>query len=411
MDDGSIKLVGNALKSKKMPKYIEQFFDEAIPILVKGEGKKFIETYYDWVEKIANYKIPLRSIASVGKIKTSIEDYKKSCKELTKGGTKKSRQAWYELAIKEGMNPDMGTTIYYINTGNKKSESDVTRTTKYYRLVNGVETDITKQVSKEYDKKRKESKTEGTETDFKSKWKNVSEYAKSAYPDSYERDEISFNCVLLDRSIVEDEEDHFCDDNIKYNVDKYLEAFNKRISILFVCFDRTVRETVNEKGKVVSNILINNPKDRKVFTEEQCRLVSGQPLNDSDQDKVEDVLRMEDKEIKFWISVNEKPPYADECGMDWEAVKKDYLERMEVLKQDGIRDEVADFKRIISKLSYTDFEAFMDEGELPSQIEKMCYIDTNSNNLMSKKYNVAIGTLYDIIDAYNDKETTDDTVE
>jgi hypothetical protein len=95
----------------------------------------------------------------------------------------------------------------------------------------------------------------------------------------------------------------------------------------------------------------------------------------------------------------------------WEAIKKDYVERMEVLKRDGIRDEVADFKRILSKLTSADYEAFMDEGELPNSIAKLCYIDTNSNNLMSKKYNVAIGTLYDIIDAYNDREASADVTE
>lgn len=413
LDDGSIKLVGNALKSKKMPKYIEEFFDEAIPILVNGDGKKFIDTYYDWVRKISNFEIPLRSIASNGKIKMSIDEYKKQCNEITKAGTKKSRQAWYELAIKHGLNPDIGSTIYYVNCGKKRSHADITRTSKFFQTQNGVETEVTKIMRKEYDKTRKEWKAEGAEREkeFKERWKTISDYVKEKYPDVTERDEVNFNCVLLDRNIVEDEEDHFCDENIEYNVEKYLEAFNKRISILFVCFDRKVRERVDENGKVVSNILITNPKDRKEFTEEECRLVSGQPLNDSDQDKVEDVLRMEDKEIKFWMSVNEKPPFADECGMDWEAIKKDYVERMEVLKRDGIRDEVADFKRILSKLTSADYEAFMDDGELPNSIAKLCYIDTNSNNLMSKKFNVAIGTLYDIIDAYNDREVSADVTE
>ena len=408
LDDGSIKLVGNALKSKKMPKYIEEFFDEAIPILVNGDGKGFLDKYFDSVEKIYNLKVPLHSIASTGKIKMSLEEYKKQCNELTKSGTKKARQAWYELAIKHNLDVKPGDSIYYINTGSKKNESDVTRVTKFYRFINGEQTDVTKTLTREFDKARKNAKTDGKADEFKDKYKNISEWVKLTYPDATERDEINFNCVLLDRNIVEDEEDHFCNDEMEYNVEKYLEAFNKRISILFVCFDKSVRETVNEKGKVVSNILITNPKDRKEFTEEQCRLVSGQPLNESDQDRVEDVLTMEDKEIKFWTSINEKPPFADECGMDWEAIKKDYFERMEILKQDGIRDEVADFQRIVSKLSAADFEAFIDDGELPEAIQKLCYVDTNSNNLMSKKYNVAIGTLYDIIDAMNENENSNE---
>lgn len=391
-----------------MPKYIEEFFDEAIPILVNGDGKGFLDKYFDSVEKIYNLKVPLHSIASTGKIKMSLEEYKKQCNELTKSGTKKARQAWYELAIKHNLDVKPGDSIYYINTGSKKNESDVTRVTKFYRFINGEQTDVTKTLTREFDKARKNAKTDGKADEFKDKYKNISEWVKLTYPDATERDEINFNCVLLDRNIVEDEEDHFCNDEMEYNVEKYLEAFNKRISILFVCFDKSVRETVNEKGKVVSNILITNPKDRKEFTEEQCRLVSGQPLNESDQDRVEDVLTMEDKEIKFWTSINEKPPFADECGMDWEAIKKDYFERMEILKQDGIRDEVADFQRIVSKLSAADFEAFIDDGELPEAIQKLCYVDTNSNNLMSKKYNVAIGTLYDIIDAMNENENSNE---
>lgn len=407
LDDGSIKLVGNALKSKKMPKYIEKFFDKAIPILMSGDGKGFLKEYYDYVEKIYSYKIPLKDIASVGKIKTSIEDYKKSCKELTKGGTKKSRQAWYELAIKENVSVDMGDTIFFINTGKKKSDSDVTRTTRYFNVYGGEQTDITKQVTKEYEKKRKDAKKDGTEADFKTKWCNLSEYVKSVYPNSFEKDDISFNCVMLDRNIVEDEEDHFCNEDIEYNVEKYLEAFNKRVSILFVCFDRSVRETVNEKGKVVSNILITNPKDRKEFTEEQCRMVSGQPLNESDQDKLEDVLALEDKEIKFWMSIGQKPPFVDECGIDWEVVKKDYLERMEIVKREGVRDEYKYLHTILeTQLTSSDFESFVENGELPSSIAKFCYVDTKSNGLMSKKYDVEIGTLYDIIDAMNYKSSS-----
>lgn len=409
LDDGSVKMVGNSVKSKKMPVYIEKFLNNGVKLLLNGKGREFIESYYDYIDKIYNYKIPLRDIASVGKIKTSIEEYKKACKELTKGGTKKSRQAWYELVIKEGMSVDMGDTIYFINTGKKKSDSDVQRVTKYMRLINGIETDVSKQMNSEFEKIKRAAKgNPDAEKAWKEKYKNLGGYVKATYKDVYEKDVLNFSCVMLDRSIVEDEEDHFCDEGLEYNVEKYIEAFNKRISILFVCFDKTMRETLNEKGKVISNILISNPKDRKIFTDEQCKLVSGQPLNETDQDKVEDVLTMEDKELKFWTSIDEKPPYIDECGQDWEDVKKDYLDRMEVLKQEGVRDEVADFKRIIDNLKPEAIEAFIEEGELPEAIMNLCYLDTGSNNLMSKKYGVAIGTLYDIIDKTEGENDEDD---
>ncbi|MBP5454875.1 MAG: hypothetical protein J6Y37_00050, partial [Paludibacteraceae bacterium] len=122
--DGELKFVGNSIKSKKMPKYIEKFLNEKCRLLLEGKGKEFIEAYYDYVEKIYNLRVPLSEIAAIGKIKTSIDTYVESCKQLTTAGSKKARQAWYELAIKDGLNVHMGDSIYYINTGKKKGDSD-----------------------------------------------------------------------------------------------------------------------------------------------------------------------------------------------------------------------------------------------------------------------------------------------
>lgn len=101
LDNGEVKMVGNTLKSKKMPIYIEKFIAKAAELLLHNKGKEFIEYYYDYIEKIYNMQIPLKDIASVGKIKTSIKEYKEGCKQLTAAGSKKARQAWYELAIKK----------------------------------------------------------------------------------------------------------------------------------------------------------------------------------------------------------------------------------------------------------------------------------------------------------------------
>ena len=50
----------------------------------------------------------------------------------------------------------MGDTIYYINTGNKKSSSDVQRITKYFAIVDGQEVDVTKELVRKYNKAKKE---------------------------------------------------------------------------------------------------------------------------------------------------------------------------------------------------------------------------------------------------------------
>ena len=365
LDNGEVKMVGNTLKSKKMPIYIEKFIAKAAELLLHNKGKEFIEYYYDYIEKIYNMQIPLKDIASVGKIKTSIKEYKEGCKQLTAAGSKKARQAWYELAIKENLNVNMGDSIYYINTGKKKGDSDVKRITKFYYMNNGEKIDyavdekgekmldrrgnvisLTKYLEKQFNLYKKEHK--GTKT-------KIYDFGKTLFPNLEEDDIVIFNCVLLTNDLVEDEEDHFCDEDFEYNVDKYIEMFNKRIRPLLVVFDRNIRTYVNEKGKEVDNILITNPKDRKTFTEEETKLVSGQPFNETDQDTYEQLMTMEDKEIRFWLSIGKVPTYIEYIdGMDWEKIKKEYLSRQEEMKQDGIKQEIEQYNKIIENLTQND---------------------------------------------------------
>lgn len=397
MPDGKIKLVGNSIKSKKMPIYIEKFLNKGIDLLLHNKGKEFLEYYYDYIEKIYNLQIPLKDIASVGKIKTNISTYKEACKELTKGGTKKARQAWYELAIKHNLNVNMGDSIYYINTGIKKNDSDVQRVTHYYGIIDGEEKDLTKEVKKVINKYKKDNSYDyNMRKDYMNTLKWGEELLKIKLR---EEDELIFNCVLLSNDIVEDEDDHFCDESFEYNVDKYIEMFNKRIKPLLVCFSKDIRIKINEKGKEINNILITNPKERKNFTEEESKLVLGEPYNITDQDTYEQLMTMEDKEVSFWISVNKKPPYIEECGMNWDEIVNNYKKKIEHLSQEGIKEELIKYKNIISSLKKNDVEEMLENGTLPSALQKLVYFDTIDNTIfMSQKYDVELGTIYDIID-------------
>lgn len=415
LDNGEVKMVGNTLKSKKMPIYIEKFITKAAELLLHNKGKEFIEFYYDYIEKIYNMQIPLKDIASVGKIKTSIKEYKEKCKELTKAGTKKARQAWYELAIKENLNVNMGDSIYFINTGKKKGESDIKRITEYYYVdKNGNEIDyvINDNGEKMLDKKGNIiSLTKYIEKEYKKYYKEYagSEFSKSRLDfannilfkdkEILEKDKIIFNCVLLSNDLVEDEEDHFCDDNFEYNCAKYIEMFNKRIRPLLVVFDRNIRTTINEKGKEIDNILISNPKDRKTFTEEETKLVSGQPFNETDQDTYEQLMTMEDKEIKFWLSVDKVPTYIEYIeGMDWDKIKNDYFEHQKQLEQDGIREEIELYNNIINNLKQSDVDELLEDGILPEKLLPIIDENFQTGVFMSKKWGIQLGTIYDIID-------------
>ena len=421
LDTGEIKMVGNTLKSKKMPIYIEKFIAKAADLLLHNRGRDFIEYYYDYIEKIYNMQIPLKDIASVGKIKTSIAEYKKGCSQLTAAGSKKARQAWYELAIRHGLNVNMGDAIYYINTGTKKGDSDVKRITKYYYMDGDRKVDYATDAdgAKMYDRKGNvisltkhiERKFNAYKKDNKGTKTKIYDFAKTLYPGLMEEDEIVFNCVMLPNETVEDEEDHFCDENFEYNVGKYIEMFNKRIRPLLVVFDRNIRSKVDEKGKVTDNILITNPKDRKTFTEDETVLVSGQPFNDTDQDTYEQLMTMEDKEIKFWISVGKEPAYIRECNMDWEQIKQDYLNRQDELKKDGIRDEIAEYESIIDGLKESDVDDILETGALPERLLSLIDENYQTGVFKSKKYGVQIGTIYDIIDKDFTPDESDDEQE
>lgn len=238
--DGDVKIVGNTLKSKKLPKYIEEFIDEGVKLLCNGDGKGFINLYYDYIDKIYNKEISLIKIASRSKVKLSIDDYLKRCKKTNINGKSLPRQAHMELLIKDGINPSLGDTVYYINTGTKKSEGDVKN------------------------KKNKDGTTE-----------------------------LVFNSVLIS-------EINNSPGNINYNVVKYIDAFNNRITPLLVCFHPDIR----------NQIIINNPDDRMYFTDKQMELVSGYPLEIKDQDNLsEDVMTMEESEIIFWDRMEMDPNF------------------------------------------------------------------------------------------------------
>lgn len=394
-----VKMVGNTIKSKKMPEYISQFLSKGIRLLLKGDGVNFIEEYYKWVEKIYNYQIPLRDIATKGKIKKSLNEYIDGTKELTKAGRPKSRQAWYELAIVNKLNVHNGDTIYYINTGTKKSQSDIKKITHYMQRIDGVETDITKEAEREYKKYTKDLKDKGIEEKMQ---KN--EWISKEYKDSYIEEEIKFNCNLLPQWIIESEQNLLCSDipdlDIEYNTEKYISAFNSRIMPLLVCFSKEIRD----------NILVTDPNNRSYFTKEQCQLVSGEPNNPGDQDSYEQLMTIEDKEFEFWTKNNLTPPFVEECGMGkWEDLKEDYFNRKREEKKNGIDKIRTAYEKAYAKLTKEQVKAYVENGTLPPKLNSIVKLDTENGTLVAKKYpDVVIANMFDIAEKEFSHEYVED---
>ena len=351
MPDGTTKKVGNTIKSRKMSGYLEKFIDEGVDLLLRGNGYKFLSNYYDYIEKIYNYQIPIKDIASKGNIKKTIKDYIADCKTLTKAGSKKSRQAWYELVIKENVNVNVSDTIYYINTGTKKGHSDVKRVTHFYYYLNGEKTEITKEVEKLY------KNQEGTKM-------TRLELAKQQYGSSaFDEDEIILNCKLVPNEILDKEEDVLCSEyeGLEYNVEKYIDQFNKRIKPLLVCFHPDIR----------NKILVNNPKNKLFFTEEQSKLVSGYPNKKEDQDTFEALMTPERKEIEFWVKINEVPPFVKECNIDWDGLVKKHLEEVKQENNELYTTENAKYLAALDAITNKDVEEFESEGKIPAVLSSI----------------------------------------
>lgn len=393
LENGKTKKVGNTIKSRRMSGYIEKFLDDGIDLLLKGNGQKFLENYYDYIDKIFNYQIPLRDIASKGKIKKTVEEYKKDCETVTKSGSKKSRQAWYELVIQDNVKVEINDTIYYINTGSKKSETDVKRITHKYAKINGEIVEIDNKVRKELIKKEY-----GDDFDIKTlSAKELKEIIKKYVVK--EEDEIILNCKLVPNEIIDSDEDILCNDDFEYNVVKYIEQFNKRIKPLLVCFSNDIRE----------KILIQNPKDRQYFTEEQCKLVSGFPYKDIDQDTYEQLMTPERKEIEYWLSINEIPPFVNECGIDWEKLVEEYHKTIEQENNAIFQEENAKYLDALNSLTKSDIDDFNDDGTIPQSLSKIVTLGADMHFRFIKLPSMCPSTggyIFDdlLVEDYSEKE-------
>ena len=251
-EDGSdkikLKTVGNTIKSNKMPIYIEEFLADAIKLLLDDKGYEFIELYYEHVNRIFNYEIPLLKIASKSKVKITMDAYNKKSKQLNAAGNPMPKQAHMELIKAHGLSPGLGDVVYYVNTGKVKSHGDL--------------------------KSIKDKETGEVE--------------------------IKLNCKLISNADIEKNPDLTTDE---YNVAKYLDSFNKKVKPLLVCFSSDIRNDIMVnmvKDKETKEYIL---QDRNFFDRDLCALTNGEPYKPEDQDTYDALMTMEDKELLFWRRV------------------------------------------------------------------------------------------------------------
>jgi DNA polymerase elongation subunit (family B) len=395
---GKIKLVGNSVKSKKMSVYIEEFLGKSIRMLLDGDGHSFINFYYEYVDKIYNYQIPLVKIASKAKIKHSIDDYRKKSKKLNKAGNPMPRQAHMELAIRDNLGITLGDTLFYINTGSAKSHGDLKTVDK--NKMTKKERDAYFSEHGEYPKPNKVVELncklidpETVERDFELlKELNMLKASLQKIDEDGEgdlgRDEIEQRIELIDNELYTDE----------YNVSRYLDAFNKKVRPLLVCFHPDIRsqillDIVKVKDKVTKKVT-ESLKDRAIFTHAQCSLVCGMANKPTDQDSYEDLMRMEDKEIRFWDSVDMIPNNMEDY--EWEEIRADWKERMRLAKIEGVQHEKELIDTIFKELEVSDYNSIVASGELPKNAFAIVDVSEDYASLTSRKWDEVICPITDI---------------
>jgi hypothetical protein len=422
---GKIKLVGNSVKSKKMSVYIEEFLGKAIRMLLDGNGYSFINYYYEYVDKIYNYQVPLVKIASKAKVKLNINDYKKKATMKNKAGNPMPKQAHMELAMREGLDVTLGDVLYYINIGTAKSHGDLktidkNKMTKKEREGYFAEHGSWPQPQKEVQLNCKLINPDTVERDFEAV--KELDMLKKALLALDENDKESY--ASIENRIQEIDSQLYTDE---YNVSRYLDAFNKKVKPLLVCFnpdvrDRILLDIVKVKDKDTKKTF-EQLKDRCFFTRGECELVSGTPFKETDQDSYEDLMRMEDKEIKFWDKVNKVPNNMEESV--WNELRADYLERMRIAKIEGVQAEKDKLDDIFKKLEFDQLLEILNNHKLPSDIFIIADVDVDDEGviLVSRKWGEVL-CRYDDIFKYeyvaverknyyelNNKENADDRYE
>jgi hypothetical protein len=111
------------------------------------------------------------------------------------------------------------------------------------------------------------------------------------------------------------------------------------------------------------------------------------PFKDGDQDSYEDLMKMEDKEIRFWDRVDKVPNNME--VEEWEAIRADYFERMRIAREEGIAFEKTQLEDIFKHLEVKELNDIRTNGDLPKDILNICVIAIDgSGMLISRKWDV-----------------------
>jgi len=280
-----VKLTGNTIKSKVMPGYIEEFIDKGLDLILHGKGSEFVDYYYDYVENIYHKRIPLKKIASKNRIKVTLNGYVKRGKD--KNGKDKAKQAHMELLIEK--REKIARELFELHK-DKFDLSKVKDTTKIETILKFVANYMPPEPELDsviYSINTGYLKSHGSSNIIIDKVTGLQRYASSL---------ITAEELLENPNKTGD-----------YNVVRYLDAFNKRVSTILVGFSDEVASTMlskieKEKTKdEFGNKITQEVLTRKMFTKDELELKS------FDNDEYNESMFLEPREVEFWNKTGYDP--------------------------------------------------------------------------------------------------------
>lgn len=295
------KVTGNTIKSKTMSEYIEDFVNEGIKLILTNRPKEFIEFYYEYLTKIYCKQIPIKKIASKSRLKQTVEDYQKRGTDIN--GKAKAKQAHMELVIAHNINTSGMDFIYYVNNGTAKSHGDVS---------------INKKTG-------------------------------------------MYNSYVITETELKNNPDMLGE----YNVARYVNNFNKRVTALLTVFPEKIRNT----------LIKEKPMDREHYADNEIQLVN------FDRDSIEDFFYLEEKEVKFWNRTGLRPDdIFTDYKCDYELKSQEYYDKyIEIrnkMKSVGITSRL--------RMQHQNYK----NGDIVLLLKKAYFID---NELVDLKYSKYLG--------------------
>ena len=281
-----LKRTGNTIKSKTMPEYAEEFYINGLNMLLRGKGVEFVDYYNDYVEKIYKKEIPLKKIASKSKVKMTTNNYFN--RGVDKNGRLKGKQAYMELIIEQRS-----------KIAHKLFEE--------YRERNNLDdAEVLKMSETEKFKLITDYMPPEPELDSYVYYVNTG-YRKSHGDTKLLKDKITgewrIACSLIKKSDLEENPDMTGD----YNVEKYLDAFNKKVKSILIGFDPEIR------GRILAKIVRKKEKDESGKSVEDEKLVINEflpgelTLKNYDSDSFDESMYIEDRELLFWSKTGFDP--------------------------------------------------------------------------------------------------------